>query len=247
MIVEKLREVRVFTSFTRLYPAGSGEERSGEPAPVSTDPPTWLPGMLVRGEGIFLRMNRSTLAEWEERDAVKQRVSRLSARLCKEHSMGSLGVRDENISPRLLALHTLAHVLIRQLSMDCGYPISSLRERLYVSCEEGQEMEGILIHTSTGDVAGSLGGLIELGEPERLGRVFTAAIESASWCSADPSCIESVSSGINGSNIAACHSCVILPETSCERFNRLLDRGLLVGTPEQPEIGLFNELIKYGG
>jgi hypothetical protein len=103
-------------------------------------------------------------------------------------------------------------------------------------------MQGILIYTASGDSEGTLGGLVRQGQPEQLKAVVGRAIRRTQWCSSDPVCIESAGQGIDNANLAACHGCVLLPETSCETGNRLLDRGLLVGTPKAPEIGFFADL-----
>jgi hypothetical protein len=127
-------------------------------------------------------------------------------------------------------LHTLAHILIRRLIFSCGYGSASLRERLYVTENKDYPMAGILIYTASGDCEGSMGGLVRMGEPEQLAVTFEAALEDARWCSSDPVCEESSlqgGQGTDGLNVAACHSCALLPETSCELFNRFLDRGLV--------------------
>jgi hypothetical protein len=144
------------------------------------------------------------------------------------------------IAPRFVLVHSLAHALIEQLSLDAGYPAASLRERLYVS----DEMAGLLIYTATSDSAGSLGGLIAQTRPDRLASLVLEALGRAAWCSADPVCIESTGSGADGLNLAACHACSLLPETSCEEKNTMLDRGLLIGTPEQPEVGYLDDLVR---
>jgi hypothetical protein len=132
-------------------------------------------------------------------------------------------------------VHTLAHAIINEWSLDSGYPTASLRERLYVS----NEMSGVLIYTATSDSAGSLGGIVAQVESGNLAISIRTAIERISWCSADPLCVESDASGTDNLNRAACHSCVLLPETSCEEFNTLLDRALLTGTPDHPDLGFF--------
>jgi hypothetical protein len=104
-------------------------------------------------------------------------------------------------------------------------------------------MAGMLICTATSDSAGSLGGLVAQGEPDRLEPALRSALIRAQWCSADPLCVESEGSGVGGINLAACHACVLLPETSCEHNNGLLDRALLIGTPEDPSIGFFSEAL----
>lgn len=58
-------------------------------------------------------------------------------------------------APRLILVHSLAHALIRQLSLSCGYGSASLRERLYVDTNEW-EMAGLLVFTSSPDADGTL-------------------------------------------------------------------------------------------
>src|SRR5690606_39154081 len=141
-------------------------------------------------------------------------------------------------------LHTLAHLLIRQLSFECGYGSASLRERIY--CNESADqpnMAGILIYTASGDADGTLGGLVRQGKPDFFSALVSKAVASGYWCSSDPLCIESQGQGLGSLNLAACHACALLPETSCEEFNRLLDRGLVVGTPENPSHGYAARLL----
>jgi hypothetical protein len=139
------------------------------------------------------------------------------------------------VSPRFVLLHTLAHVLINEWSLDGGYPASALRERLYAN----DPMAGILIYTATSDSAGSLGGIVAQGDPERLVATMESALGRASWCSNDPLCMESEASGVDSVNMAACHACVLLPETSCELNNSFMDRAMLVGTPSGEVPGFF--------
>jgi hypothetical protein len=87
-----------------------------------------------------------------------------------------------------------------------------------------------------------MGGLVRQGKPGRFEATLRRAIHRASWCSSDPVCIESKGQGSDNSNLAACHGCSLLPETSCEEGNRLLDRALLAGKPENRGIGFFSDL-----
>ena len=140
-----------------------------------------------------------------------------------------------------VAVHTLAHVLIDQVALDAGYPAASIRERLFVD----DTMAGILMYTATSDSAGSLGGVAAHAEPEKFGRAMTEGLRRLSWCSSDPVCIESLASGTDALNLAACHACVLVPETSCELNNSFLDRALLFGTQEDDFTnGFFSELVK---
>lgn len=128
-------------------------------------------------------------------------------------------------TPRLIAIHTLAHLLMRQLVFESGYSSSALRERIYV----GPDMAGLLIYTADGDSEGSLGGLVRQGRPDRLGDLIRVALDRGVWCSADPVCRETKGQGLGGFNRAACHACSLVPETSCVFANTLLDRSLLLG------------------
>lgn len=115
---------------------------------------------------------------------------------------------------------------------------------MYVGSDGGDQMSGLLIYTASGDAEGTLGGLVRQGLPGRLEGTVDAAIRNARLCSSDPLCIESKGQGINGLNLSACHACTLLPETSCEEGNRLLDRALLIGTPDDPNLGFFANMIK---
>ena len=143
-----------------------------------------------------------------------------------------------------MLLHALAHSLINQLSFDCGYGSASLRERIYCNADpDSESMCGILIYTASSDSEGTMGGLVRQGEPTRLLRTLLAAVQKARWCSSDPICIETTGQGTDNSNLAACHGCLLISETSCEEGNRLLDRALLVGKPTQPELGYFSSIL----
>lgn len=138
--------------------------------------------------------------------------------------------------------HRLAHLLINRLTFECGYASASLRERLYVSNSETNPMAGILIYTAAGDSEGTMGGLVRMGKPGYLEPIFRRAIESAEWCSSDPVCRElgaKSGQGPDSCNLAACHSCALLPETSCEEFNRFLDRSLMVDGPDSQDLAFF--------
>jgi len=141
-----------------------------------------------------------------------------------------------------LLLHTLAHLLINRLTFECGYASASLRERLYVSNSEISPMAGILVYTAAGDSEGTMGGLVRMGKPGYFEPIFRRAIESAEWCSSDPVCRElgaRSGQGPDSCNLAACHSCALLPETSCEEFNRFLDRSMVVDGPDSQDLGFF--------
>src|SRR5690606_7868283 len=108
------------------------------------------------------------------------------------------------------------------------------------------KMAGLLVYTASSDSAGSLGGVASMAETELLGAALREGLQRLSWCSSDPVCIESTGSGTDGLNLAACHACVLAPETSCEMNNSFLDRALLFGTHDEgcEEAGLFSEFIE---
>lgn len=236
-LVHKLRETRAFVGFSRIFPESTRSEAEQREL-ISRQPKDWLPGIVVRGEGIFLRPKESKLAEWITQNGVRlmNRIQPLRT------TLDQLRVRrhqqPKEVTPRFVLLHTLSHLLINQLIYECGYGSASLRERLYCSDHESP-MSGILIYTAAGDSEGTMGGLVRMGKPGRLEGVIRRALEGARWCSTDPVCIESHGQGPDNCNLAACHSCALLPETSCEEQNRLLDRGVVVGTLSEVELGFF--------
>lgn len=206
-------------------------------------PRRWLPAYTVYGEGIFLELREDRLRNWEKRPEVLKRIEHLQGTYSRTRTLR--GLWDRLVPPRLLLLHTLAHALMNQLTFDCGYSTASLRERFYVSNDQNEPMAGVLIYTSAGDSEGTMGGLVRMGKPDHLEVVVAKALRNARWCSADPVCMELDARGGQGPdscNLAACHNCSLAPETSCEEFNKLLDRGLLVGTLEQRDLGFMADL-----
>jgi hypothetical protein len=240
--VVRLREVRAIRGFTRINPPG--DEDSPDIVSLSADPLEWLPAIEVRGEGIFLAFNPDTLQGWEQQDEVRNRAQKIDEALSFEWEQRYGDVeRSKRISARFILVHTFAHALMRQLTLECGYSSAALRERLYVSFDKG-DMAGVLIYTATSDSDGTLGGLQRQGEPERIERSVIGAIQAMEWCSSDPLCIEDLMAGADGLSLAACHSCVLAPETACEEFNRFLDRAFLVGRPSNAENGYFLPLLR---
>lgn len=239
----RLREVRAMKGFTRIQPPGDPD--AGAIAPLSRTRLDWLPAIEVRGEGIFLTLNQAALAEWEERADVRSRAARIHDAAVAAHldRYGPNAPPPRPVSARFLLLHGFAHALMRQLTLDCGYATTALRERLYAATGD-QPMAGLLIYTATSDDDGTLGGLQRQGDPVRMARTVVAAIRAQAWCSSDPLCIEDMLVPEDGHSLAACHACLLAPETACEEFNRLLDRALLVGTPDNPGIGFFHAMLE---
>lgn len=221
--VSRLREVRALRGFSRVTPADPDADNSNSNlVELSAGHLSWLPAMEVLGEGVFLRVDENALTAWCDSDFAKSRVRQI---LESQETLSSTSLAAHlTVTGRSLALHSLAHALLDECSLTAGYPTASLRERVYA--EEGQA--GILIYTATADSAGSLGGLAALSNKHRFNSVFRSAITRATWCTSDPVCIESGASGVDGMNLSACHACLLLPETSCEQFNLVLDRKCLI-------------------
>lgn len=238
-IVSRLREVKVLKGFRRIDPVGDPESPE-KYAPLSRSPLPWLPAIQMFGEGIFIKLNENAVERWESFNA--DRYKSMSNRL----DVTWIGNDMFNSSkPRFVLLHTIAHLIIRQLTAQCGYETASLREKIYSTYNgTDEEMCGILIYTSATDSDGSLGGLAREGDGYRLGNTILAMLENATWCSNDPICMDSHGQGYKSLNYAACHACGLLPETSCEAANCLLDRAAVVGTPENREIGFFSALLE---
>jgi hypothetical protein len=242
--VVRLREVRALTGFTRIDPPGNltGPNIAALSAGAVRD---WLPALEVRGEGIFLEFDPKALTHWEAISSVAERAARIDARRQAEwlERYGPDAPLPEPVTSRLVMIHTFAHALMRQLTLDCGYSSSALRERLYVSVGD-PAMAGVLIYTATTDDDGTLGGLQRQGDPARIGRTVLSALHAQAWCSSDPLCIEDMMTAEDALSLAACHACALAPETACEEFNRFLDRALLVGAPGRPELGYFHSALQ---
>lgn len=246
--VSRLREVRALAGFSRIEPHPVSAEdvaeaiRQGAVSPLSKTPKNWLPAAEIRGEGIFLRFSGEAIDRWVAANpGLLTRTAELDAQ--SEAIANRRGyVRDYRITPRLLLIHSFAHALIRQISIECGYSASALRERLYVAepADGAPAMNGVLIYTGSPDSEGSLGGLVRLAAPELLEPVLMRALAGADWCGSDPVCLESepANAGERVSG-AACHCCLLLPETACEKFNRELDRTMLVGDSSDRFGGFF--------
>jgi hypothetical protein len=231
--VTRLREVRALYGFSRL----DGVTGPTDPnlCALSPEPLDWLPAIEVIGEGVFVNLIDGEVRAWATTPFASERERKLRAAAAR--AAAASGRESRSVEIAHVMIHTLAHVLIDQLALDAGYPASSIRERLFVDTD----MCGLLLYTATSDSAGSLGGLAAQAEQSLLARAFEEGLRRLSWCSSDPVCIESEGAGTDGLNLAACHSCVLVPETSCEEMNLLLDRALLFGTPAQPEAGFFSE------
>ncbi|MFI6888517.1 DrmB family protein [Streptosporangium canum] len=220
--VRRVREVRALRGFRRhnaeadFIPSDLGPDRKRKPV---------YPAIEMFGEGIFLQFDEDRVSEWESLPEVRARAGILMNRRNSSPWAHRLDVPE----PRFIALHTIAHLLIRRLAFASGYSSASLQERIYAHSDRPDRTAGILIYTAAGDAQGTLGGLVRLGEPDKILPLLLAALSDADVCSNDPVCIESDRQGSSQLNLSACHGCALVSETSCETANRLLDRQLVLG------------------
>lgn len=240
VLIEKLKETRVFTGFSRIT-ANSSDLESRKKL-LSNKPVKWLPAYQVHGEGIFLELDSERLKQWLRSIQRYKKFDELINRYHSAMRNRKPDYEERDINPVFVMMHTFAHLLIKRLCYNCGYGSSALREKIYFSSDEEQKMNGILIYTSSGDSEGSLGGLVRQGKEEHLEKLVKDSVADAEWCSADPVCSEvgqSSGQGPDSVNGSACHNCCLVPETSCEEFNSILDRATIVGTFDDGGLGYF--------
>ena len=243
--VHQLREVMALLGFTRLEPVVS--QIDGDPldlgvkrAQIDVKEATWLPAVENLGEGIFLSFDPGAIREWLKSDGTVQHLSKHGEAFKtwnKEH-----GLTEEKFrwpGGAYLMLHSLAHLLITEAALDCGYGASAIKERIYAFDDIGY---GILLYTGGSGSEGSLGGLVALAD--RIDELLTMALERASLCSNDPFCAShDPNSELEKryAHGAACHGCLLIAETSCERRNEFLDRALVVPTLIQKDAAFFSD------
>ena len=231
LLLERLREVNALLGFTRVEsPDEGGGERRAPRGPIGRTAPTWVPATQVHGEGIFLQFSEEALRTWSRGPGVWRQVAELRRGHQGWRVRRGLDPKGELPDIRFALLHTIAHLLIRELALDCGYNAASIRERVYADVTDGESQAGILIYTAAADSDGTLGGLVDLGHPSNLGRLLRQAFDRAKVCASDPLCAEHQPRKDSSLHIAACHACSFVSETSCECGNRYLDRALVIPT-----------------
>jgi len=223
IIAMRLREIQVFKGFYRGYEDDNTTRELVPPDIVGSS--NWLPAIELFGEGVFFTIDENILSKWETLHPVKKRADEILKRY--EKSEVTLNV-DVEVTPRFLLLHTLSHLLIRELESIAGYPAASLKERIY--CSRDRKMSGVLIYTTVSDIVGSLGGIVESAEPKEFLSLMDSAFKHAMWCSLDPVCTEHEGQGPGWLNRAACHACALIPEPSCAYGNVFLDRIFIKGS-----------------
>jgi len=241
VLVHRLREVVAQVGFTRFEAVGpdiQGElSLDVERAPLGIDA-SWLPAVENRGEGIFLQIRPQTVAAWLKKTTVRKRGDQLAEGFMRWKAEHENSSREFPGLPYYM-LHSLAHLLLTSISLECGYPASSLRERIYAA----PDAYGILIYTGSSDAEGTLGGLVMAGRD--ISRHMRRALECGELCSNDPVCAHHVPTRHEGQQLlgSACHGCLLIAETSCEQRNEFLDRALVVPTVEAIGAEFFPPVI----
>ena len=220
IIAKRVREILVFKGFYRI----SSEKEDFLVPPDIIGESSWLPAIELFGEGLFFTLDENLLSKWEKIEGVRTRADEIA----KRYEKSEVNIRpDIVITSRFILLHTLSHLLIRELESTAGYPAASLKERIY--CSRDRKMAGVFIYTVVADIVGSLGGIIESAEPKAFLSLLDSVFKHAQWCSNDPVCTEHKGQGPGWLNRAACHACALVPEPSCDYFNILLDRVFIKG------------------
>jgi hypothetical protein len=244
--IKRLKLTSVQTGYTRLSPMdkdvfSKNEDKSiqfdGKEVPLKprytvTNPgeTEFLMGVESYGEGMFIKLQDETLNKFVHKylaeGKTKERIEKLLSRT-SNHSMVSQNkfiIHEQEHLTKLLLIHSFSHLIIKELEFLCGYPSSSVSERIYC---DGESMNGVLIYTIAGS-EGSFGGLIRQVESDRFENLLKSGLIRAKDCTSDPICYESDGQGVGGLNYAACYSCLLVSETSCEEFNSFLDRRILI-------------------
>lgn len=243
VLVHRLREVMAqvgFTRFEAVSPDIDGELEIGVRRASLAREITWLPAIENRGEGVFIQFRKESVDEWVTRKDVIDRGMRLLAGYdaWKEEHSGSKKkfVEAGGLLPYVL-FHSFSHLLLTSVSLECGYPASSIRERIYSIPDVGY---GVLLYTGTSDAEGTLGGLIQVGR--QIHNHIRNALEMGELCSNDPVCAQHEPANQHERRFlhgAACHGCLLISETSCEQHNEFLDRALVVPTVDNLGIEFF--------
>ncbi len=248
VLIHRLREVVAQIGFTRFessLPDVEAEELDINPRRASLAKEiNWVPAIENKGEGIFLAFDTKAVEVWVNKPEAKARHEELYQGYLKW--LDSRGIpRDQAKYPGLayILLHTLSHLLITEISLDCGYSASAIKERIYAISDEkkyGLKGYGILLFTSTTGSEGSLGGLVNLGH--NIENHLRRALQRGRLCSNDPICAQHDPKNMDEDRLlhgAACHGCLLIAETSCENRNEFLDRALVINTVVNSQAAFF--------
>jgi hypothetical protein len=237
----------VQTSYTRQEPISiesyleDNEEETKKKTPIikkftseKGENTKYLPAVESYGEGVFFEFNDDALNEWiNNNPKIKERIEEIER---NHRNLETNLNKDLIITPKYVLIHTFSHLIIKELEYLCGYPSTSIQERLYI--DPYLKMNGVLIYTVAG-TEGSYGGITSICDNEQIGKLILSAMMRATDCTTDPICYHSDGQGVGKLNLSACFSCTLLPETSCEMFNSYLDRRILI----DKEYGYFKTLL----
>lgn len=244
--VSKLQQIVVQTNFHRDSPTDEIEsydnaKNGPKDSLIFSDDlrrnaRNWYPAKRLYGEGIFIELNSELLEKWENTDIVSEHDKFLDERV------GDFYLRTKFSSASAVLIHTLSHFLIREVSKLAGYPMTSIREKLYLD----ESRHGILLYVTDTDKDGTFGGLVRLAQEDKFKKILAQAIENTAWCSSDPVCYElgeEEGQGIQQSNGAACHNCSFVPSTSCIGRNCFLDRDYLARYDSEVSILKYYKMV----
>jgi hypothetical protein len=245
--MDKIKISSVQTSYTRQEPIASNailEDEDLEKLTIESiikkftsaygKATKYLPAIESFGEGVFFEFDNKTLDEWiKNKPKIQERISIL---IGNKQQFESTFNEDFDLNPKYVLIHTFSHLIIKELEYLCGYPSTSIQERLYI--DENPEMNGVLIYTIAGS-EGSYGGITSICDDNKIGKLIESAMIRAMDCATDPICYHTHGQGVANLNLSACFSCTLLPETSCEKFNCYLDRRILV----DKDYGYFKDMI----
>lgn len=247
--VHRLREVSCLYSFTRFEAAPSAIDGDIEEITISVDGAaiaselTWLPAIEQFGEGIFLNFRSDLIEKWLATAGVQGRIETLRQGFGRwvDQRFPDRAKRPEFPGATRYLLHSFSHAVMTEMALECGYPTTSLKERIYdLPGEGGNNHYGLLLYTATAGSQGTLGGLLAI--VPRLSEIILRALGKLEICSSDPICSENTPENYRDDRAvhgAACHSCLFVPETSCEYRNLFLDRSLVVRTISSPANSFF--------
>lgn len=241
VLVHRLREVVAQVGFTRFEshaaPVDADIALSVQRAALALDT-RWLPAIENRGEGVFLALKGASVEDWLARRAVRDRAKEFLPGLRRSLRVDVSEDTALGVYMPYILLHSLSHLLLTTVALECGYSAASIRERIYV----GDGQYGLLLYTGTPDAEGTLGGLVEVGR--RLDRFIERALDLGALCCNDPVCaLHAPSDPLKDRALhgASCHGCLLIAEPSCERRNELLDRSLVVPTVERADLAFFED------
>jgi hypothetical protein len=186
------------------------------------------------GEGVFLKFDGRAIAAWLDRPDVKVRTDVLRGAAAGWAAARRLPGPSPFPGMPYVMLHSLAHALMAEIALECGYPASAIKERIYALPDPADAAKGrfgLLLYTASAGAQGTLGGLIALAP--HMSRIVEQALDRLDICSNDPVCADHHPTETTDERAlagAACHGCLFVAETSCERRNQALDRALLLDT-----------------